>query len=334
MKRILLHERFRRPPWFLDKDHYLREGDHPVTSGPNARYPRLVPLLIFDYGSLWGRIKRMVRLRQSMTANMRELRRANTSIRENPRLGNTRIDATTLADLETYARSLGVSEIGYTRVNPDYIFKDLSILYPNAIVFAMEMDLEKIEQAPSVPTLMEIFRTYYQLGYVVNQISDFLRERGFNAHAGPALGSEGSFVPMARDAGLGEVGKNGMLITKTYGPRVRLAAVYTDIENLPFAEENPHAWVRDYCDMCNSCVKHCPANAIFLEPREAPEGGPVFIDHKKCAVPFSTMDGCTLCIKHCPFMYGRYDQLHERQRTHSMTASKDSEEVEAGAVTV
>lgn len=334
MKRILLHETFRRPPWFLDKDRYLREGDHPVTSGPNARYPRLVPLLIFDYGSLWGRIKRMVRLRESMAANMRELRRANTSIRENPRLGNTRIDATTLADLESYARSLGVSEIGYTRVNPDYIFKDLSILYPNAIVFAMEMDLEKIEQAPSVPTLMEIFRTYYQLGYVVNQISDFLRERGFNAHAGPALGSEGSFVPMARDAGLGEVGKNGMLITETYGPRVRLAAVYTDIENLPFAEENPHAWVRDYCDMCNSCVKHCPANAIFLEPHEAPEGGLIFIDHKKCAVPFSTMDGCTLCIKHCPFMYGRYDQLHERQRRHSALATEQHEEVETGAVTV
>lgn len=205
-----------------------------------------------------------------------------------------------------------MTDIGYTRVNPDYIFKDLSILYPNAVVLTMEMNLEKIEQAPSVPTFIEIFRTYHQLGFVVNQLSEFLRSRGFNAHAGPALGSEGSFVPIARDAGLGEVGKNGMLITRKHGPRVRLAAVYTDIENLPFSEKNPHSWVRDYCDMCNSCVKHCPAQAIYLEPHEAPEGGPIFIDHKKCAVPFSTMDGCTLCIKYCPFMHGRYDDLHER----------------------
>lgn len=327
MRRFLLHEKFRRPPWFLDKDRYLREGDHPVTSGPHARYPRLVPLVVFDYGSLWGPIKRMGRLRKLMIANIRELRRATTSIRNNPRRGNLRIDAATLAALEDYARSLGVSEIGYTQVNPDYIFKNLSILYPNAIVFAMEMDLEKIEQAPSVPTLLEIFRTYYQLGYVVNQISELLRERGFDAHAGPALGSEGSFVPMARDAGLGEVGKNGMIITKEYGPRVRLAAVYTNIENLPLAEENPHEWVRDYCDMCDLCVTHCPAGAIFLEPREAPEGGPVFIDYRKCAVPFSTMDGCTLCIKHCPFMHGRYDQLHETVLKHSANAAAECEEV-------
>jgi ferredoxin len=328
---LLLHEKFRRPPWFLDKDRYLRQGDRPVTSGPHARYPRLVPLVIFDYGSLWGRIRRMGRLRKLMIANIRELRRATTSIRNNPRRGYTRIDAATLAELEDYARSLGVSEIGYTRVNPDYIFKNLSILYPNAIVFAMEMDLEKIEQAPSVPTLLEIFRTYYQLGYVVNQISEFLRARGFDAHAGPALGSEGSFVPMARDAGLGEVGKNGMIITKEYGPRVRLAAVYTNTENLPFAQQNPHGWVRDYCDMCSLCVTHCPAGAIFLEPREAPEGGPVFIDHRKCAMPFSTMDGCTLCIKHCPFMHGRYDQLHETVLKHSANAAAVDEGVRSAA---
>lgn len=323
MKRPMLSERFRRPPWFLNKDHYLRVGDHPIHSGPNARYPRLVPLVILDYGSLWGRVRRLGRIWRLMAINMRELRRANVSVRENPRLGSVQVSKETLAELEEYARSLGVSGIGYTRVNPDYIFKDLSILYPNAIVFTMEMDFEMIKQAPSVPTFIEIFRTYYKLGHVVNQLSDFLRERGFNAHAGPALGSEGSFVPIARDAGLGEIGKNGMIITKPYGPRVRLAAVYTDIENLPFAEENPHAWVRDYCDTCNACVKHCPADAIYLEPREAPEGGPVFIDHAKCAVPFSTMDGCTLCIKHCPFMYGHYDSMHTRWRERQSTGSSD-----------
>lgn len=315
MGRPLLSERIRRPPWFLDKDHYLRAGDHPVSSGPNARYPRLVPLVILDYGSIWGRIRRIFRIWKLMAANMRELRRATRSVVENPRIGKTTVDAETLAELERYARSLGVTDIGYTRVNPDYIFRDMSILYPNAIVFAMEMSLDKIEQAPSVPTFLEIFRTYYELGHVVNQVSGFLRERGFNAQAGPALGSEGSFVPIARDAGLGEIGKNGLLITEKNGPRVRLAAVYTDIENLPFAEHNPHGWVRDYCDICNSCVKHCPADAIYLEPREAPEGGPVFIDYKRCAVPFSTMDGCTLCIKHCPFMHRRYDALHDRMET-------------------
>ena len=137
----------------------------------------------------------------------------------------------------------------------------------------MEMDLEKIKQAPSVPTFLEIFRTYYKLGHVVNQLSDFLRERGFNAHAAPALGSEGSFVPIARDAGLGEVGKNGMIITKAYGPRVRLAAIYTDIENLPFADESTRSWVfATLLRHVQRMREALPRRRHLPEPRESPGG--------------------------------------------------------------
>jgi ferredoxin len=59
-------------------------------------------------------------------------------------------------------------------------------------------------------------------------------------------------------AGLGVIGKNNLLITEEYGPRVRLRAVNTSASLKP----DPVAIGRDYCRKCNICVDSCPANAL------------------------------------------------------------------------
>lgn len=119
------------------------------------------------------------------------------SVRENPYTGKKIIGAETLKELEAYARSLGVTDIGYTQVNPRYIFKGYKLLFPHAMVFTLEMDREKIKQAPSMPSFFEIFRTYLELGVIVNQVAEFLRERGYNALAGPAVGGDVNYIPVA-----------------------------------------------------------------------------------------------------------------------------------------
>jgi len=98
-----------------------------------------------------------------------------------------------------------------------------------------------------------------------------------------------------RDAGLGEFGKHGLLITKEFGPSVRLAAVLTDIENLPFNNSDRQAWIKIFCDSCNACVRKCPAKAIYKNPVIFEKGSEQHIDYKKCAVPFSKQHGCTVC---------------------------------------
>jgi ferredoxin len=248
-------------------------------------------------------------LREYFINTLREMHVSAKSIKNNPYKGKKTIDAKILKELEEYAAGLGIAEIGYTKVNPRYIFRGFRILYENAIVFSIEMDKAKIKGAPNMASFIEVFRTYYQVGYTVNKVADWLRERGFNAHAGPAGGGDVNYIPVAIDAGIGYSGKNGLLITKNNGPRVRLAAVYTDIKNLPFAEENAHHWVRDYCESCNLCIEKCPVDAIFMETKTHPDGGPVFIDHTLCADPFSNENGCTLCIKYCPFSFADYDKV-------------------------
>jgi epoxyqueuosine reductase len=312
-RRPLLSERFRSAPPLLTFEQYLRPGDAPIPAHPTeSRYPRIVPLVILDYGSVAARFRQMRYVGLDLLKAIFEMVRGARAIRRNPQLGKTRIDAAVLAELEAYARTLGVADVGYTRVDPRHIFRGFRVLYPNAIVFAIEMDREKIRTAPSIPSFIEVFRTYLEVGRAVNQIADFLRERGFNACAGPAVGGEVNYIPVARDAGLGEIGKNGLLITRANGPRVRLATVYTDIENLPFGERRAEfAWIPDYCETCNACVENCPADAIYRQPVTAPTGGPTFVDHTKCAKPFSEDNGCTLCIRHCPFSFADHDLLKD-----------------------
>jgi len=312
MKKLLLTEIIKKEPAFLTIEPYLRPQDSPIASHPQAREGRLVPLVVIDYGSLAARFKQVKYIGKRMVATMREAAKSAREIRLNPYMDKKMIERQTLAELEACAREWGVSEIGYTVVNPRYIFQGYRILYPNAMVFTIEMDREKIKQAPSVPAFIEIFRTYYQMGVIVNKVAAFLRERGYNAQAGPAIGGDVNYVPLAIDAGLGASGKNGMLITRNHGPRIRLAAVYTDIENLPLSQGNSHAWVSEYCQRCNICVKQCPAGAIYPQPKILTDGGPEFIDYKKCALPFSNDNGCTLCIKFCPFSNLGYEKVKIR----------------------
>ena len=59
-------------------------------------------------------------------------------------------------------------------------------------------------------------------------------------------------------AGLGMIGKNNLLITDEYGPRIRLRAVNTSAS----FEPDPIIVSRDYCRECSICVDSCPANAF------------------------------------------------------------------------
>ena len=111
-------------------------------------------------------------------------------------------------------------------------------------------------------------------------------------------------------AGLGWIGKNGLLISRTYGPRLSFATVLTDA---PLEVDEPV--VSGQCGECSLCVEHCPSAAITgnqwtrLDP---------FIElivkdscrsHKKTRRPVNGKPNCGLCINICP--YGRKKEEKE-----------------------
>ncbi|EEG76468.1 epoxyqueuosine reductase [Dethiobacter alkaliphilus] len=67
-----------------------------------------------------------------------------------------------------------------------------------------------------------------------------------------------SLKHLAVAAGLGKIGRSGLLLTKEFGSRVRLAAIVTTAELVPdheMTDESP-------CEDCCACVKACPVQAI------------------------------------------------------------------------
>ncbi len=62
--------------------------------------------------------------------------------------------------------------------------------------------------------------------------------------------------------GMGSIGINNLFIHNSYGPRVRLATVFT---NCPVTEKQAHILEKkDYtkCKACGKCIAACPAHAI------------------------------------------------------------------------
>ncbi|GAA0741937.1 reductive dehalogenase domain-containing protein [Clostridium oceanicum] len=268
-----------------------------------------VPEIVLKYGSMKTKAKSLPNLYKYMFGSIKEMNKTYKELYKQPKNPLYKITAKDMEDMKALAKEYGVNDIGFTKVDSSYIFSDKKILYPNAIVILMEMKHDIINTAPSKKAEKEIFRTYYELNVAVNRIKDFLNSRGYNAEAGPSLGGEVNYPLLAQKAGIGVIGKHGMLITPKFGPSLRLAAVYTDIENLPFSEENPHMWVNAFCDNCNRCVNKCPAKAIYKYPKIFEDGSKRCIDYKKCAVPFSKNRGCTVCVKECMFFKNDYNKI-------------------------
>ena len=233
-----------------------------------------------------------------------------TSLANNPVSPRGEVDEQFIGKLEGYAKMLGVGSIGYARIPQEIIFQEKAVLYKYAIVLVMEMDKDKINLAPSEETAFMVFQSYDALGLAVNELTRFLREHGYTAHAGHPLGGLVLYPALAEVAGLGWHGRHGLLITPEFGPRVRLAAIFTSVENLPVITENPHSWVEEFCYAgCGKCVRRCPPQAILEHPIRRGQSLLTHIDSNRCFPFFVRNHGCSICIKECTFNQKDYNVI-------------------------
>jgi epoxyqueuosine reductase len=106
----------------------------------------------------------------------------------------------------------------------------------------------------------------------------------------------------ATSAGLGWIGKNGLLISLDYGPRLSLATVLTDAKLRPDAPME-----HSLCGGCMLCREHCPSQAITGSEwsRSSPFVELVRLgacrSHKTSKRQTTGKPNCGLCINICPF---------------------------------
>jgi len=228
------------------------------------------------------------------------------------------------------ARFLGASLVGITRYDslwtysrlikenleeePDHDgrpnFKIFAPEFPfepkSVVVMAVEMDYKTMALSPSSLGGASTGLGYSHMCAVGYSVASFIRELGYKAFAN---GNDVSLsVPYAIAAGLGELGRHGMLITKEFGPRVRLVKVFTELDLKPDKPKTFGAW--DFCKNCKRCAEACPPQAVsFGEPTL--EGKTIsnnpgvlkwYIDPEKC-IQFWRENGtdCANCITACTF---------------------------------
>jgi epoxyqueuosine reductase len=253
-----------------------------------------------------------IRNMRLMGPTMLGMRKSLYSLSKNPSQPKSEAPAELIAGLEAYLLGLGASSIGYTQVPERWIFQNKAILHSHAIVLTMEMDKTRIETAPSQDGLEAVIEIYRDLGRIANKGADYLRQRDYSAHAGHPLMGLALYPPLAQLAGLGWLGANGMIVIPEHGPRVRLAAIFTSIENLPFSTHNEHQWVEEYCAACQICVRECPVEAIMPEPERHGNGQITYVDNERCFPYFSDYYGCSVCIAVCPFSRSGYEKLKQQ----------------------
>jgi epoxyqueuosine reductase len=188
----------------------------------------------------------------------------------------------------------------------------------SAISIAVALDVSIINEISEGPTQRyyhEYTRVNEFLARLCASVINDLKERGHIASAiTPTIRIEGSAMKalatplphktVATRAGLGWVGKSALLITKEYGPAIRLATVLTDA---PLDAGTP---VDDsQCGHCTKCVDRCPANAIVGENwRKGLDRQSIYDAHACCAMAKSLAGQkgipvtiCGICINACPW---------------------------------
>ncbi len=214
-------------------------------------------------------------------------------------------------------KSLGIDLIGFAPIDEALMFeKDyiggIELLYENAIVLGMKMDYDAINTAPDPPAGLESLRIYAELGEATNKLANFIRSKGFRAIACHPLGGPILYPAMAVKAKLGKIGRQGLLITKKFGPRQRLSLISVNIKTLP-ANKNEDFDISKFCEKCRRCLNFCPVNAILEVPIVKDNGTITRIDSNKCFEYFYKTTGCSVCIEKCPFHKTGYQVMYYRQ---------------------
>lgn len=188
------------------------------------------------------------------------------------------------------------------RGRPDKNYsKKIDGFHEYGIVFAVEMEKEMVFRAPQLSQAIAATKGYVDGAVIGMILSYYIRELGFAARNH----MDGNYLVVAplvaRDAGLGEIGRNGLLITKKYGPRVRLGIVTTD---MPLETDGAVDFgIAQFCRECKRCVNTCPGKAIPPGPETEVDGVPRWrIDPDECYRKWRSLGtDCGICLASCPF---------------------------------
>ncbi len=208
--------------------------------------------------------------------------------------------------------------LGIFKKNPDVLygisninFSEYKLDYKCALVFAVpHIELLSINSYKEEKLETLIDDAHDGINLLLEEITTVLNKSKIQYYIPPASQSNEktliapfSFKFASVNAGLGWIGKNGVLITEKYGPRVRLSAILIN-SDLPIG--NPITKSKCPTD-CNMCVNACPYKALTGYTWSIDTKREELINYKLCnqkrSLYIKTLyrkHSCGLCMVSCP----------------------------------
>ncbi len=201
-------------------------------------------------------------------------------------------------------------EAGYEEYNQPMRLEDGTRVIPKEMKYVVVMlhewgkNLDGTEHAPSLLTEGLSTLAYARMAPTLWMLAEFIRGLGYQAI--PAANDTALSIPLAVDAGLGQLGRHGLLINPKVGARCRISKIFTDLplEALGAVDSG----ITEFCNACLKCVPKCGTKAITTGDRSyeplAKSNSPGVltwkVDATKC-MTFQNRVGttCSTCVRRC-----------------------------------
>lgn len=269
----------------LKKSEYFKNLFFPLTKDN-----KLFIKTIFDMAESKPVSNKRVSIDPSFSANLKEITKY---------YGATTVGIVKLSDYSFYSHHGGVSKA----LNMDTYNKKILPKYKTAIVYTFLMDKQQINRGPQFEELLATEEAYLKVATIGSRLTMYLKELGYKTMFNNSEFYLSPLVPLAYDAGLGEIGMCNHIVTKEYGNNVRLGAVFTTLE---VNYDKPELFgLQEFCKRCALCLSNCPSKAITHLPRDV-NGRQFykFYDNRCFDMWIKSGTDCGTCISTCPFTQG------------------------------
>jgi ferredoxin len=218
--------------------------------------------------------------------------------------------------------ALGAVAVGCAQIDQQFVYThkgrfdedyghEIQLDHPSIIVFLVEMDFREMQRAPRAETIRESARQYYRGACISKTAAAVLEACGYKAKSHHDAHYDVILPALAVKAGLGELGRNNILIADRYGSRVRIGGVTTD---LSLEYDAPSEVGADhFCAICKKCAINCPSHALSLHEKEDVRGVMKWPTHVERCYSYWRAAGtdCGICMAVCPFS-------HKNNRFHNL----------------
>lgn len=226
--------------------------------------------------------------------------------------------------LEARAAEIGISMLAVARLDEKYNcqqHKDLKA-GDRVIVCVLEQSYEAVHEIPSWASERAAQECTLELQKKNIELCKFIRSLGFDAMANPRWLS----IPYAVDAGLGQLGLNGQLLTPRFGSRCRLEIIST---NMPLDFDSPQDYgIEKICDACQVCARRCPPGAIPIKKKYYRGVMKAKLNTARCFPTVAQAEGCAICLKVCPVQRFGLKAVIDEWKKNKRILGKGSDELE------